>query len=72
MSDVTLKIYNILGQQVASPLDHRMMEDGTQEVSFDASSLVSGVYLYRISAESVNDDGIVNTYTSIKKIMLIK
>jgi hypothetical protein len=43
-----LEIYNMLGQKVATVLDeHR--EPGYYTVTFDAASLPSGVYLYRLA-----------------------
>lgn len=70
---VTLKIYNMLGQEVATLLDREELVAGTEELEFDASSLSSGVYLYRVVAESVNDDGAVSqTYTQVKKMVLLK
>lgn len=72
-SVVTLKIYNMLGQEVAQLLNREDMSAGTEELEFDASSLASGVYLYRIVAESVNDNGAVSqTYTQVKKMVLLK
>jgi len=72
-SMVTLKIYNMLGQEVATLLNREEIAAGTEELEFDASSLSSGVYLYRVVAESVNDDGAVSqTYTQVKKMVLMK
>jgi hypothetical protein len=72
-SMVTLKIYNMLGQEVATLLNREEIAAGTEELEFDASSLSSGVYLYRVVAESVNDDGAVSqTYTQVKKMVLLK
>ncbi len=51
---VTLKIYDILGNQVAE-LANGMMNTGMHEVSFDASKLSSGVYVYRLTAGSFSD-----------------
>ncbi|MBZ0199235.1 MAG: T9SS type A sorting domain-containing protein [Ignavibacteriaceae bacterium] len=48
---VTLKIYNILGEEV-STLINRVMEAGSYEKDFNAKALASGVYIYRISAGS--------------------
>ncbi|MGA7160984.1 MAG: CHRD domain-containing protein [Bacteroidota bacterium] len=45
---VTLKIYNILGQQVAVLLD-AVKSPGVYRVTFDASTLSSGVYFYRLT-----------------------
>jgi streptogramin lyase len=52
-SFTTLKVYNILGQEVAT-LVNEEMKPGTYEVNWNASSNSSGVYLYRLqTGESV-------------------
>ena len=66
-SKVSLKIYNILGQEVAT-LINGTMNAGFQTVEFKASYLSSGVYLYRI--EAVGADG--SNYVDVKKMMLLK
>ena len=48
-SDVTLKVYNSLGQEV-STLINRFMESGVHTINFDASVLNSGIYYYRLDA----------------------
>jgi hypothetical protein len=47
-SSVTLKIYNLIGQEVAS-LVEGTKQPGTYDVLFDARALSSGVYFYRLS-----------------------
>lgn len=59
---VTLKVYNILGQEVAS-LFQGFHKAGTYEVSFDASKLASGVYIYRLQSDNVSIS---------KKLVLVK
>ncbi|MFA6597684.1 MAG: T9SS type A sorting domain-containing protein [Ignavibacteriaceae bacterium] len=59
---VTLRIFNVLGQEVRV-LVNQMMNPGTYNVSFDASSLTSGVYFYSLS---------VDNFTQVKKMMLLK
>lgn len=46
---VTLKVYDILGREVAA-LVNGYQNAGTHKVNFNASSLSSGVYIYRIQA----------------------
>jgi hypothetical protein len=59
---ITLKIYNILGNDVAT-LVNEMKPAGEYEVEFDASSIPSGVYFYQLKSGS-------NIET--KKMLLIK
>jgi hypothetical protein len=59
---VSLKIYNLLGQQVETLVDERQPA-GKYEINFDASKLASGMYIYRIQAGS---------YTVSKKMLLLK
>ena len=47
---VTLRVYDILGREVATLIDGQPMTSGRHSVSFDASQLASGVYLYRLEA----------------------
>ncbi len=71
---VTLKVYNMLGQEVMTLLNNESYDPGTEEVEFDASALTSGVYFYRITAQSVDEDGITtgNTFAKTMKMILVK
>jgi PKD repeat protein len=59
---VTLHIYNIAGQKVATLVDE-MVSAGTHVVQWDASTFSSGVYLYRLQAD---------TFVETKKMILLK
>ncbi len=61
-SNVTLNVYNAIGQKVAE-LVNGNMNAGTYEASFDATNLSSGIYFYKLSASN---------FVSIKKMMLLK
>jgi hypothetical protein len=61
-SNVTLAVYNILGQKVAT-LVNSFMQAGSYIYQFDASKLASGVYFYRIEA---------GNFLSVKKMILMK
>jgi hypothetical protein len=61
-SQVTLKVYDVLGSEVAT-LVNTTQEAGKHNVTFDASKLASGLYIYTLNAGS---------YTSSKKMMLLK
>ena len=51
-SNVTLRVYNILGIEVAT-LVSKVQEAGKHYVFFDASKMSSGIYFYRLEAGSV-------------------
>jgi len=59
---VTMKVFNILGQEVAT-LVNETLNVGTHRVRFDATNLASGVYIYKITA---------GNFVSTKKMMLLK
>jgi xylan 1,4-beta-xylosidase len=61
-SYITLKVYNLGGQEVIT-LFEGIRQPGNYETTFDGSKLTSGVYFYRISA---------NSYAKTKKFLLIK
>ena len=44
-----IKVYDVLGQEVAT-LVNEVKEPGTHAVEFNAASLASGVYFYRLQA----------------------
>jgi hypothetical protein len=62
LSYVTIKVYDVLGNEVTILVNKRM-EAGRYEVTLDASSLASGVYIYRMQ---------VNSYLESKMMVLLK
>ncbi len=46
----TLKVYNVLGQEVATLIDGVVKGETVETVSFDGSALASGVYYYRLQS----------------------
>jgi hypothetical protein len=52
---VTLKIYNALGREIATLLKNEWFPAGEHFVNFSASSVPSGMYLYRIDVGNLND-----------------
>jgi len=48
--NVTLNVYNMLGELVAGLIDNKVYEAGYHEVEFVGSAVASGVYIYRIQA----------------------
>jgi hypothetical protein len=59
---VTLKIYDLLGREMATLVDGQE-EPGYKSVRWDAAGFASGVYFYRLDSGS---------FTSIKKLLLLK
>lgn len=46
--NVDLRIYNILGQEVAILLNGEFKQAGNHKINFDANRLASGTYIYRL------------------------
>jgi hypothetical protein len=72
-SHVTLKIYNLLGQQVASLVDEEQSA-GTHTLVWNGSStsgvhLGSGVYFYRVEVKPAKGQ---QPFASVKKMLLLK
>ena len=61
-SNVILKIYDLLGNEVVTLVDE-IKNAGRYEIRFDASILSSGVYLYNLEA---------GNHSAMKKLILIK
>ena len=61
-SRVTLKVFDVLGNEVAT-LVNEYRNAGNYEFDFNAASLSSGIYFYRLSASS---------FVQTKKMILIK
>ena len=61
-SNVTIKIYDVLGRQVATLVDEEYPA-GVYKVVFEAGGLASGLYIYRIQT---------GAFTQSRKLMLLK
>ncbi len=70
-SKVTIKVYNTLGQQVATLVDGEVQLAGDQNVNFNATNLPSGVYFYRIQADDVSGKTGARVM-DVKKMILLK
>jgi hypothetical protein len=60
--EVSLKVYNILGQEIAS-LVEGFREAGRHAVDFSGEHLANGIYFYTLKA---------NNYSEMKKMVLLK
>jgi len=59
---VTLKVYDILGNEVANLVNQRK-EAGHHKVEFNAGNLASGLYIYKLQA---------GNYANIRKMLFLK
>ncbi len=60
---VTLKIYDILGAEVAT-LKNGFQDEGRHSVTFNGAGLASGVYIYKLD--------VGDTFSETKKLVLLK
>jgi len=60
--DVTLTVFNLMGQEVAKLVDGEMGV-GQHSINFDGSHLASGIYFYRIETPE---------FTDMKKMVIMK
>jgi hypothetical protein len=61
-SHVLIKVYDMLGKEVAQLIDEEKPA-GTYKIIFNASSLASGIYFYKIQT---------NSFSNVKKMVLLK
>jgi hypothetical protein len=66
---VTIKIFNILGQEVEVLLDD-LQSAGYKWLDFNAANLSSGVYFYQINATGSADAS--KKFTKVNKMMVLK
>ncbi len=66
-SNVKLKLFNMLGQEVAELLNSEISA-GIHHIDFNASSLSSGTYFYVLEANGNNS----SNFTSTKKMILLR
>ena len=62
-SVVDLRIYDVLGREVRTIVSNQSLKAGTYNYVFDASSIASGTYIYRLTTKN-------NVVT--KKMLLLK
>ncbi len=67
-SNVTLDVYNVLGQRVAQLVNGKLTA-GYHSVKWNAGEFASGVYIYKLSAKNNNGDQI---FSSTRKMVLLK
>jgi hypothetical protein len=66
---VTLKLYNVLGEEVRT-LVNGVQSAGYQQNEFSAADLPSGVYFYTINVVDLSGSG--KNFTDTKKMVVLK
>ena len=69
MRPLQLKVYDVLGREVAM-LVNQQMQPGSYSVDWDAANYPSGVYFYRLVVGDNSNNG--GEFTQTKKMLLIK
>jgi pectate lyase len=59
---VNISVFNLLGEKVSSVMEENL-DEGSYQKTFDAASLASGIYIYRISA---------GKFSASKKMVVLK
>ena len=67
-SNVTIKVYDVLGRLVTDLVNDELLEAGEKQVDFNASSLSSGIYFYTIEVKE--DSKII--FVDSKRMVLVK
>jgi hypothetical protein len=62
-TNVELVVYDILGRRVKSLINNEIRNPGRYEVHFNAASLASGVYIYKLTTKK---------YSQARKMLLVK
>jgi hypothetical protein len=67
---VTLQLYNVLGQEVATLLNNTLYEPGSYVTTWNAVNFSSGMYFYRLTARKQTNGDVV--FQDVKKLLLMK
>jgi hypothetical protein len=67
---VTLRVYNVIGQEVATLLNAELQAAGYRQATFDASALPSGIYFYQITAIGISSADAA--FAETRKMLLVR
>ncbi|HTY35796.1 MAG TPA: M1 family aminopeptidase [Bacteroidota bacterium] len=70
ISNVTLKVFDVLGREI-STLVNAEQRSGNYRVTFDASKIPSGIYIYRLNARPISGSS-HSEYVETRKMVLTK
>jgi hypothetical protein len=63
-SAVSLKIYNVLGKEITTLVNDKVLDAGQHRIIWNASDLPSGIYFYQLK--------VADQYSAIRKCVLMK
>jgi hypothetical protein len=69
-SNVSLKVFDVLGREVATLLNQQMVA-GAHSIDWDASTTPSGVYFYQLSAQSTSGPE-SGSFVQTKKMVVVR
>ena len=69
-ADVTLRVYNAIGQLVATLAENEPFLEGESEMEFDGTGRPSGLYFYRLTA--IDPEGTLPPIRATGKMLLMK
>ncbi len=69
-SNVTIKVYDMLGSEVAVLVNNQYQLPAAYTIPFDAANLSSGVYFYRLQVTPIGGQG--SNFITTKKMILLK
>jgi hypothetical protein len=52
--EISLKVYDLLGREVATLINNEQYTAGLNNVTFDASNLASGMYIYELTSANLS------------------
>lgn len=67
---VTLKVFDILGREIAKLAENKEFGEGANELEFDGTNLPAGIYFYRITAQDITTTEVL--YHTTRKMILNK
>lgn len=72
---VTLKVFTMVGEEIATLADREHLDEGAWDYDFDAARLSSGVYIYQLTVETQPEDEEApapRAFREVRKMLLLK
>ena len=72
---VSLKVFTMVGEEIATLTEHEYLDEGAWDYDFDASKISSGVYLYQLTVQTIGDEeegDAPKAFREVRKMLLLK